>query len=154
MLLLPVPELKHGQVQVQFITGMGILKISEVIEARIVEILKFAKKQISILTKREIRYIIVTGGISELAGFEYVLENVFGRCARVLNMNKMGVRSNSFSSCVGFIEYFDEKLEKLDKAYSMISESELDLIAKRGRKTSGEGTIGGIIGYFTGNKED
>ena len=130
------------------------LKISEVVEARISEILKFAKKQISILTKREIRYIIVTGGISELAGFEYVLENVFGRCARVLNMNKMGVRSNSFSSCVGFIEYFDEKLERLDKAYSMISDTELDLITKRTRKTSGESAIGGIIGYFTGNKED
>jgi len=126
------------------------LKISEVVEARLTEILKFAKKQISILTKREIRYIIVTGGISELAGFEYVLENIFGRCARVLIMNKMGVRSNSFSSCVGFIEYFDEKLERLDKAYSMISDTELDLITKRGRKTSG----GGIIGYFTGNKED
>lgn len=130
------------------------LKISEVIEARLSELLKFAKKQISILTNREIRYIIVTGGISELAGFEYVLENIFGRCARVLSMNKMGVRSNSFSSCVGFIEYFDEKLEKFDKAYSMISDTELDLIAKRARKTSGEGTIGGIIGYFTGNKED
>lgn len=130
------------------------LKISEVVEARLSEILKFAKKQISILTKREIRYIIVTGGISELAGFEYVLENVFGRCARVLNMNKMGVRSNSFSSCVGFIEFFDEKLEKLDKAYSMISDTELDLITKKIRKTSGESAIGGIIGYFTGNKED
>ena len=69
-------------------------------------------------------------------------------------MNKMGVRSNSFSSCVGFVEYFDEKLERLDRAYSMISDTELDLMTKRGRKTSGESAIGGIIGYFTGNKED
>ena len=52
------------------------------------------------------------------------------------------------------IEYFDEKLERLDKAYSMISDTELDLITKRTRKTSGESAIGGIIGYFTGNKED
>lgn len=130
------------------------LKISEIIESRLVEILKIAKKQISILTKREIRYIIVTGGISELAGFEYVLENVFGRCATVLNMNKMGVRSNSFSSCVGFCIYFDEILSRYDKAYSMINDTELDLVMKRTRKTSSEGGLGGLIGYFTGNKED
>lgn len=130
------------------------LKISEVVEARLAEILKLSKKQISILTNREIRYIIITGGISELAGFSYLLENIYGRCASVLNMDKMGVRSNSFSSCVGFIEYFSEKLEKRDKAYSMISDEELESITKKTRKTTGEGGLGGILNYFTGNKED
>jgi len=130
------------------------LEISEVVEARLQEILKLAKKQISILTNREIRYIIVTGGISELAGFEYVLENIFGRCASVLTMDKMGVRSNSFSSCVGFIEYFKEKLELRDKAYSMIHSTELQAITKGVKKTTGEGGLGSILNYLTGNKED
>ena len=130
------------------------LKISEIVEARLAEILKFAKKQINILTNREIRYIIVTGGISELAGFEYVLENVFGRCASVLNMDKMGVRSNSYSSCVGFIEYFSEKLELRDKAYSMIKEKDVEAMSKKYKKEAGDGGLGGILNYLTGNKED
>ena len=45
--------------------------ISKVVEARIEEILKLAKNEIKNLTKREIRYIIITGGLSELAGFSY-----------------------------------------------------------------------------------
>ena len=55
------------------------LEVSEVVEARLVDLLRLAKKQINILTNREISYIIITGGISELAGFEYVVENVFDR---------------------------------------------------------------------------
>lgn len=142
-------EDKTGQV-----LTINQLKISEIVEARLLEILKFAKKQISVLTNREIRYIIVTGGISELAGFQYVLENVFGRCANVLSMNKMGVRSNSYSSCVGFVEYFDEKLQLRDQAYSMIEDKELEVGTKNKRKTNGEGGLGSFLNYLTGNKED
>lgn len=140
---------KHGE-NVQ----INQLKISEIVEASLQEILKLAKKQISILTNREIQYIIVTGGISELAGFQYVLENIFGRCASVINMNKMGIRSNSFSSCAGFIEAFAEKLEKSRKAYSMIPGEELEIVTKKGKRTTGEGSFGGILNYLTGNKED
>ncbi len=130
------------------------LQISEIVEARIYEILKLAKKQISILTNREIRYIIVTGGISEIAGFEYTLENVFGRQAFVLSENDMGVRSNSYSSCFGFTKCFSERLELRDKAYSMIRDTDIEGMGKRGKKTASEGGLGGLINYFTGNKED
>ncbi len=130
------------------------LKISEIVEASLQEMLKLAKKQISILTNREIHYIIVTGGISELAGFQYVLENVFGRCASVLSMNEMGIRSNSFSSCAGFIEYFEERLKLRGKTYSMISEEELESVVKKGKRTASESSFGSIFSYLTGNKED
>ena len=40
-------------------------EISEIVESRVVELLKLAKKQINNLTKRKISNIIVTGGISE-----------------------------------------------------------------------------------------
>ena len=52
------------------------LEISEIVEARLREILKLSKKQINLLTNKEIRYIIVTGGITEIAGFQYLVENV------------------------------------------------------------------------------
>lgn len=130
------------------------LKLSELTEARTHEILKLAKKQITLLTNREIRYIIVTGGISEIAGFEYTLENVYGRSGILLNTSNMGVRSNSYSSCFGFIKCFQERLERKDKEYTMISKDALDSVAKSKNKTASESGLGGILGYFTGNKED
>ena len=69
-------------------------------------------------------------------------------------MDKMGVRSNSFSSCVGFVKYFEEKLELRDNAYSMISDSELEMMTKKGKKTTGDGGFGNFLNYLTGNKED
>ena len=39
-------------------------EITEVVEARITELLKLAKKEINDLTNRKISYIIVTGGIA------------------------------------------------------------------------------------------
>lgn len=130
------------------------LKLSELVEARIHEILKLAKKQITLLTNREIRYIIITGGISEIAGFEYTLENVYGRSAILLNTSLMGVRSNSYSSCFGYIKCFSERLELRDKEYTMISKDALDSVAKSKNKTASESGLSEILSYFTGNKED
>ncbi len=97
-------------------------EIAEITEARVTELLKFAKKQINILTNREISYIIITGGISELAGFQYVVENVFGRIANTLNMTSMGIRNNMYSSAMGINKYFYNKLELRGKTYSMFNE--------------------------------
>jgi len=130
------------------------LKLSELVEMRVLEILKLAKKQITLLTNREIRYIIVSGGISEIAGFEYTLENVYGRSGILLNTSLMGVRSNSYSSCFGFIQCFARKMELQNKEYTMISGEALDNIAKNKNKTASESGLSGILSYFTGNKED
>ncbi len=98
------------------------LELSEVVEARIVELLKDAKKQINVLTNREISYIIITGGISELAGFQYVVDNVLGRDAVTLSITSMGLRNNKYSTVVGICKYFDEKLTLRGRKYSMFSE--------------------------------
>lgn len=97
------------------------LEVSEIVEARLVDLLRLAKKQINILTNRKISYIIITGGISEIAGFEYVVENVFDRRTTTLNINAMGIRSNIYSSCYGIIKYFYNKLDLKDISYSMIN---------------------------------
>ena len=100
------------------------LEVSEVVEARLVDLLRLAKKQINILTNREISYIIITGGISELAGFEYVVENVFDRRCSILDINTMGIRSNMYSSSYGIVKYFHNKLDLRGLSYSMVSEKE------------------------------
>ena len=81
-------------------------EISEIVESRVVELLKLAKKVINNLTKRKISYIIVTGGISELIGFSYVVENTLGINASTLNITTIGIRNNKYSSASGIIKYY------------------------------------------------
>lgn len=95
------------------------LEVSQIVEARLEEILKSVKKSLNTLTNREISYIIVTGGISNLPGFNYLLENTFGDIAYTINMNTMGVRNNIYSTCYGMIKYYVEKLALRGITYSM-----------------------------------
>ena len=129
------------------------LEVSEVVEARLVDLLRLAKKQINILTNREISYIIITGGISELAGFEYVVENVFDRRCSILDINNMGIRSNMYSSSYGIVKYFHNKLDLRGLSYSMVSEKEANnLISTKGKtlNNSHDNIISKVFSYFSG----
>ncbi len=86
------------------------LELSQIVEARLEELLKNVKKSLKNLTNREISYIIITGGISDIPGFNYLIENIFGDITRMINMNTMGVRSNIYSTCYGSIKYYCDKL--------------------------------------------
>ena len=104
------------------------LGVSKVVEARVREILKLAKNEIKNLTNREIRYIIITGGWTELAGFQYLVEQEFGFVAKVGNITTIGIRNNKYSSCFGIIKYFNDKLNLRDKHYNMFTTDEIDEI--------------------------
>ena len=131
--------------------NIGQLEISELVENKIVELLKLAKKQINLLTNRQISYIIITGGISELAGFQYVVENVFDRRATTLDIRSMGVRNNMYSSAFGMIKYFYYKLESRGKTYSMFNESQAEELVSTNRKILGmnDSIIHKVFGYFS-----
>ncbi len=101
-------------------------EVTKVVEARIIELLKLAKNQINNLTNRKISYIIVTGGITELTGFNAVVENTLGINAYVLNNNIMGIRNNKFSSAAGVVKYFDKKMKMRDKTYSMFDRDQVE----------------------------
>ena len=129
-------------------------ELSEVVEARVSELLKLAKKSIISLTNRKISYIIVTGGIAELTGFGYVVENVLGINASTLNITTLGIRSNKYSSSIGIIKYFHEKLKNRGIEYSMLDQTEINklLSSKRNSLNIGSDTIvDKIKGYFTNN---
>jgi len=134
--------------QEEFIVNQ--LEVSEIVEARLVDLLRLAKKQINILTNKEISYIIITGGISELAGFEYVVENIFDRRSGTLNINTMGIRSNIYSSSYGIIKYFHNKLDLRGLSYSMIDEKETNnLISTKGKISNSDNILSKIFGYFS-----
>ena len=122
-------------------------ELSEIIYSRVKEILELAKKQINILTKLEISYIIVTGGSSEANDFSLVIEEVFGENVGIYKVKEIGCRHNKFSSVLGFIKYYHDKLAFRDKiAYTVTEKEQNELI--NSKKTSNTSVLGKIYGYF------
>ena len=143
---------------VSCVTNTGEVKeisqvgVSKVVQARVDEILKLAKNEINNLTKREIRYIIVTGGLSELAGFQYIVENVFELKAKVCNIATMGVRHNKYSSALGVAKYFDDKLALRGKNLSMISDADRESLITTDKKVATNNNIvNKVFGHFFDN---
>ena len=121
---------------------------SKVVEARVREILKLAKNDIKNLTNREIRYIIVTGGLTELSGFSYLVEQEYGFVAKVCDNQMMGVRHNEFSSCYGIVKYFDDKLQLRGKQYEMISKENQQALQTMDSSLSKENLLRKVFGHF------
>lgn len=125
---------------------------SKVVEARLREILKLAKNEIKNLTNREIRYIIITGGLSEVAGFSYLIEEEFGNLAKVCNISTMGVRHNKYSSTLGVVKYFDDKLALRGKSYNMLNNEDMEsLISTQQKISNNDNIIGKVFGHFFDN---
>ena len=130
-------------------------ELSEVVEARVTELLKLAKKSINNLTNRKISYIIVTGGITELMGFGYLVENVLGINASTLNITTVGIRGNKYSSAIGIIKYFYEKLKLRNIDYTMFDESKMNFALMSNKNNllniNNDTIVSKIFGYFTNN---
>jgi len=128
-------------------------EISEICMERLMEIIKIAKNELKDLTNKEISYIIITGGTSEFSGFNTLLNEFISKTLTVANMNIIGVRKNRFSSSVGMIKYFNEKLELRDRNYSMLnSEKQEELVSIKKKNNFSNGSIiGKVFGHFFDN---
>ncbi len=126
---------------------------TEIASSRIEEILKLAKKEINLLTKKEIHYIIITGGISEMANFSYLMEEVFGHYARLGVTKELGLRSNIYSTSVGLIKYYLDKMNLRNQEFTIFNYEQLDELSGTGKKINlNENSIlGKIFGYFFDN---
>ena len=125
--------------------------VSKVVEARVREILKLAKNEIKNLTNREIRYIIITGGVTEMNGFASLVEQEFGFVAKVCNISTMGIRHNKYSSSYGITKYFDDKLSLRGKKYQMISNEDKDKLLSVDSNITNESMLSKVFGSFLDN---
>ena len=125
-------------------------EVSEVVESRLKEILNLAKKQINILTKKEISYIILTGGVTETKDFNLVAESIFGKNVTLGNIHELGVRNNIYSSVVGLIKWYDYNQKLKNREYSLLNIKEQEEFSKlsNGKELSSNGVIGKVFGYF------
>lgn len=129
-------------------------ELSEAVMSRLLEILKLAKKQTSLLTNKEISYIIITGGMSEMPGMTSLIGEVFGKETRIGNIETMGIRDNKYSTVSGMIRYFHERLALRGKEYSMFTtEKEEELVSpkKSVLNISSDSILGKVFGYFFDN---
>ena len=128
-------------------------ELTEVVMSRLHEMLNLAKNEINYLTKKEISYIIVTGGLTELKDFPLEIESIFGRNASIGKIPIVGVRDNKYASCVGMIKYFDYKLKLRDREYSILSQDDLELLSGYNDKRiiSSDSILWKIFGIFFDN---
>lgn len=126
-------------------------EISEVAMSRLEEILVLARKEINILTKREVDYILITGGTSGMNNFSLIAEEVLGKASKINNIHIIGLRNNKYAPAIGNIVYFISKLKLKGKDYTMISSDdmyELSSTRKNLINVSNESMLGKVFGYF------
>lgn len=125
---------------------------SEIAMSRIEEILTLAKKEVNILTTRNVDYVIITGGTSNMAHFDYIAEDIFGKDVTIGDLKVVGVRNNKYSVCIGNIVYFINKLRIKGKDFTMVSSSDMEELEtpKRGiiNNITNETMLGKVFGYF------
>ena len=121
-----------------------------VIESRVIEILNMAKKQINILTKRQISYIICTGGIANLRDFDLDVCDVFGKNAKISHMSTVGIRDNRYASSYGLIKWYDYNARLKNYDYSILSLEEQEAFSREEKETknSSNSIIGKVFDYF------
>lgn len=123
-------------------------EVSEIVMSRVLEILNLCKKDINHLTKKEISYIIFTGGLTECKDFKLVLNEVFGSSSILGSIKEIGVRNNKFSTCVGLIKYYAYMQQLKDKDFSIYTIDEQQELSGSNTDLEDESMIGKLFGYI------
>lgn len=124
-------------------------ELSEIVISRLDEILTLANQEINKLTSHKPEIIYITGGITNMNNFQQFCREKLGKCAIIGSVNLIGLRNNKFSSAIGNIIYFVNKLKLKGKDYSMITNDEMEILSTP-RKNTNDSMLGKIFGYFFG----
>lgn len=134
---------------------LNALEVSEVVMSRMIEILMLAKKQIRALTTKEIDYIVLTGGLTEIKTFKNLAYEIFGKDVIIYNVTTLGCRDNKFVNSLGMIKYFIDKMSSRGKEVSMFSiEDETALITPNNKLKKDNVIMNKIFGNLIAIKED
>lgn len=127
-------------------------ELSELINKRLVEILNNAKNELKLLTNKQIRYIMILGGITDIPGIDFVIEDVFGKDAATYSLNTLGIRKARFITVSGSIKHFVKKLKLRGKKYTMFSSDDTDtLVHNKNKIGRSDSVVGKVISYLFDN---
>lgn len=124
-------------------------EISEIVSSRLDELLTSVNQELNSLTSHKPDYIFVTGGIANMMNFNQICREKLGKCVIIGNVNLIGLRNNKFSSTIGNIIYFVNKLKLKGKDYSMINNEEMQILATP-KKNNQDSVLGKFVEYFFG----
>ena len=104
----------------------------------------------NLLTKRDIEYVIVSGGTSELEDFNILLDKLFTKYYILGKIDYIGVRSNKYSVSVGTIKYYNSRLKLKNKEYSVFNLDDLENLSGIHKKVNinDNSVLGKLFGYF------
>lgn len=128
---------------------------SEIVMARLEEILITARKEINMLTKHDVDYILITGGTSNMTNFDIIAKEVLGNDTKIGEIKLVGLRHNKYASAIGNVVYFINKLKLKGKKYSMISKDDAQILSTSKKSLFSEDSmVGKVFGCFFDDKED
>ena len=130
-------------------------EVSEVVQSRMTEMLKLARKQITLLTKKDINYIIITGGLTEIKSFKNLVYEILGKDVIIYLMDEIGIRDNKYTSAMGMIKAFHDKMKVRGKELSLVSlEDSGELITPDINNKKEKLGVSKIFKGFIRNKEE
>ena len=131
------------------------IEVTEIVMDRLAELLRLAQKQILLLTKQNISYIVITGGLTEIRAFKNLVYEILGKDVIIYNEDTLGIRDNKYITAIGMIKYFINKMETRGKEYSMLDKEDEELLINPNNKNKKDKiAITKIFGNFIGTKED
>jgi cell division ATPase FtsA len=134
-------------------TKINQLEASDIVMSRFEQILNSIKSEIEHLTSKKLDYIIFTGGSSNMTHLNYLIEDEFGSNASIGKIKIVGVRNNKYSSVVGNILFFVDKLRLKGESYSMFSKNEIKELQNTSADVADEKIdtkLSKVFGYFFG----
>jgi cell division protein FtsA len=121
--------------------------VSDVVMSRIDEILSLTRKEVNMLANRKMDYVIITGGVSNMEYFQNIAESVFGNDVKIGKINIVGIRNNKYSSAIGNVVYYINRLKLLGLNDTMADLD--DIYSRKGfLNVTEESMLGKIFSYF------
>lgn len=107
------------------------LDLSRLIELRLTELLRLSEEKLKKMTNKKINKIIVTGGVTNLKYFSDLVNQIYIKGVKVIEIKILGLRDNSYSSIIGVVKDFALKMEKADRNYSMFNQEEINMLINK-----------------------
>ena len=86
-----------------------------------------------------------------MSNFSLISEEVLGKVTKIGNIKTIGLRNNKYSSAIGNIIYFINKLKLKGKNYTMLDNSDVEELTSTKKSlinVSNESMLGKVFGYF------
>ena len=127
-------------------------ELSKMINKRLTELLNISKNELKVLTNKQIRYIMVLGGIIDMPGINFVVQEILGEYASVHTINTLGIRKGRYATVSGALKHFVRKINFMKKEYSMFSSEDIDnMVNSKVRIGRSNSVFGRFFSYFFDN---